>query len=310
MRKDKKRNLHRVRQVVISSLVTLAIIALLVFVTVGRDIPVLNPQGLIAEQERNLIIITTAMGLFVVIPVFIMLFAVAWRYRASNRKAIYRPDFESHRGFEALWWGIPCVIIIILGIITAVSTHALDPYKPLDSNVKPVKVQVIAMEWKWLFIYPDKGIATLNYLNIPKDTPIDFTITSDAPMNSLWIPALAGQVYAMSGMSTQLHLMANSVGTYNGSSSNISGDGFADMTFKVNSMNETDFATWATSSTTSKNIMTQDEYKKLSVPSHNNPETTYMLMDTSLYNEVIMKYMSPGGQSSDANNTDMSGTKH
>jgi len=310
MRKDKKRNLHRVRQVVISSLVTLAIIALLVFVTVGRDIPVLNPQGLIAEQERNLIIITTAMGLFVVIPVFIMLFAVAWRYRASNRKAIYRPDFESHRGFEALWWGIPCVIIIILGIITAVSTHALDPYKPLDSNVKPVKVQVIAMEWKWLFIYPDKGIATLNYLNIPKDTPIDFTITSDAPMNSLWIPALAGQVYAMSGMSTQLHLMANSVGTYNGSSSNISGDGFADMTFKVNSMNETDFTTWATSSTTSKNIMTQDEYKKLSVPSHNNPETTYMLMDTSLYNEVIMKYMSPGGQSSDANNTDMSGTKH
>ena len=310
MRKDKKRNLHRVRQVVISSLVTLAIIALLIFVTVGRDIPVLNPQGLIAEQERNLIIITTAMGLFVVIPVFIMLFAVAWRYRASNRKAIYRPDFESHRGFEALWWGIPCVIIIILGIITAVSTHALDPYKPLDSNVKPVKVQVIAMEWKWLFIYPDKGIATLNYLNIPKDTPIDFTITSDAPMNSLWIPALAGQVYAMSGMSTQLHLMANSVGTYNGSSSNISGDGFADMTFKVNSMNETDFTTWATSSTTSKNIMTQDEYKKLSVPSHNNPETTYMLMDTSLYNEVIMKYMSPGGQSSDANNTDMSGTKH
>jgi len=278
-------------------------------VTVGRDIPVLNPQGLIAEQERNLIIITTAMGLFVVIPVFIMLFAVAWRYRASNRRAIYRPDFESHRGFEALWWGIPCVIIIILGIITVVSTHALDPYKPLDSNVKPVKVQVIAMEWKWLFIYPDKGIATLNYLNIPKDTPIDFTITSDAPMNSLWIPALAGQVYAMSGMSTQLHLMANSVGTYNGTSSNISGDGFADMTFKVNSMNESDFTTWATTSTTSRNILTQDEYKTLSVPSHNNPETTYMLMDTSLYNEVIMKYMSPGGQSSDASNTDASGAK-
>jgi len=309
MRKDKKRNLHRVWQVVISSLVTVAIIALLVFVTVGRDIPVLNPQGLIAEQERNLIIITTAMGLFVVIPVFIMLFAVAWRYRASNRRAIYRPDFESHRGFEALWWGIPCVIIIILGIITVVSTHALDPYKPLDSNVKPVKVQVIAMEWKWLFIYPDKGIATLNYLNIPKDTPIDFTITSDAPMNSLWIPALAGQVYAMSGMSTQLHLMANSVGTYNGTSSNISGDGFADMTFKVNSMNESDFTTWATTSTTSRNILTQDEYKTLSVPSHNNPETTYMLMDTSLYNEVIMKYMSPGGQSSDASNTDASGAK-
>jgi len=309
MRKDKKRNLHRVWQVVISSFVTVVIIALLVFVTVGRDIPVLNPQGLIAEQERNLIIITTAMGLFVVIPVFIMLFAVAWRYRASNRRAIYRPDFESHRGFEALWWGIPCVIIIILGIITVVSTHALDPYKPLDSNVKPVKVQVIAMEWKWLFIYPDKGIATLNYLNIPKDTPIDFTITSDAPMNSLWIPALAGQVYAMSGMSTQLHLMANSVGTYNGTSSNISGDGFADMTFKVNSMNESDFTTWATTSTTSRNILTQDEYKTLSVPSHNNPETTYMLMDTSLYNEVIMKYMSPGGQSSDASNTDASGAK-
>lgn len=298
MRKDKKRTFKRVGQVIFSGLVAGIIVAVLIFVTKGRDIPVLNPQGLIADQERNLILLTVGLGLIVVVPVFIMLFSIAWRYRATNTKAKYQPDFASHRGIEALWWGIPFIIIIILAVITVVYTHALDPYKAIDSKVKPVKVEVVALEWKWLFIYPDQGIASLNYMNIPKNTPINLTITSDAPMNSFWLPALAGQVYAMSGMSTQLHLMADSVGSYKGSSANISGEGFADMQFKVNSMNQSDFLSWVTSSNLSTNALTDSVYQKLAKASRGDPPTTYVLKDSNLYNKIIMKYMSPGGQGS------------
>ena len=291
MRNQKKRQLRWVKQLLFATLIAIIILDVLFLVTQGRDMPVLDTHGLIADQERNLILLTTGLGLLVVIPVFIMLFSIAWRYRASNTKAKYEPDFESHRGLEALWWGIPIVIIIILAVITAVSTHALDPYKPIDSQKKPVTIQVVAMEWKWLFIYPDENIATLNYVNIPEKTPVNFTITSDAPMNSLWIPALAGQVYAMSGMSTKLHIMADSVGTYRGSSANISGDGFADMYFNVNSLSASDYASWVRTSVSSKNELTSESYKKLSSPSHKNPETTYQLLNTELYNEIIMKYM-------------------
>lgn len=304
MGNDRKRHFKRVGQIVLSVFVAFIIIAVLVFVTQGRDIPVLDTHGLIADQERNLILLTTALGLLVVIPVFIMLFSIAWKYRASNTKARYQPDFASHKGIEALWWGLPCLIILTLAIITGVSTHALDPYKPIDSSVKPVNIQVVSLQWKWLFIYPDQHIATLNYINIPKNTPINFTITSDAPMNSFWVPALAGQVYAMSGMSTQLHLMADSVGTYTGSSANISGEGFADMHFKVNSLTESDFTAWAQTAKTSNQTLTTDSYDALAMPSHNNSEATYALSDNGLYNEVIMKYMSPGSS------MDMSGGSH
>lgn len=307
MRKEKKRDFRRVKQVLISSVLTLIALAILVYVTQGRDIPVLDPKGLMADKERDLMLITFGLGLVVIIPVFIMLFVIGWKYRASNTKAKYDPEFSTHKGFEALWWGIPCVIILTLGIITVVSTHALDPYKRIDSSVPPVKIQVISLEWKWLFIYPDQGIATLNYMNIPEKTPIDLTITSDAPMNSFWVPALAGQIYSMSGMSTQLHLMADSTGTYNGSSANISGEGFADMTFKVNSLKSADFKSWAnkTANSTTPTLLTSDSYKKLAEPSRGDKETAYLLMDSNLYNEVIVKYMSSDG--SDGNKVAMPG---
>ena len=296
MLKDKKRNFRRIKQVLISSFIAASILGVLVFVTYGRAVPVLDTKGLIANQERDLILLTFGLGLLIVIPVLTMLFLVAWRYRASNKKAKYQPDFAGHRGIEALWWGIPCVVILILGIITGVSTHALDPFKPISSAVQPVKIQVISLNWRWLFIYPDLGIATMNYVTIPKDTPIDFSITSDAPMNSFWVPALAGQVYAMSGMSTQLHVMADSVGIFTGSSANISGNGFADMHFKVNSLTESDFKLWVkkTAASTATNLLTDQSYMKLAADSHDKAEIAYMLMDHSLYNEIIMKYMSPG----------------
>jgi cytochrome o ubiquinol oxidase subunit 2 len=295
MRKEKKHNFRRLTQVLFSSFIAIAVIGILVFVTYGRAIPVLETKGLIANQERDLILLTFGLGMVIVIPVLITLFSVAWRYRASNTKLKYQPDFSGHRGIEALWWGVPCVVILILAVITGVSTHALDPYQPISSSIQPVKIQVISLNWRWLFLYPDQAIATVNYVNIPKDTPINFTITSDAPMNSFWVPALAGQVYAMSGMSTQLHVMADSTGTFTGSSANMSGDGFADMHFKVNSMNESDFNLWVkkTTLTSATNLLTDQSYKTLAADSHDRAEKSYMLMDHNLYNEIIMKYMSP-----------------
>ncbi len=295
MRKDKKRLLLKLIKIGFPIGVTLVIIAAFIFVTYGRDMPILNPQGTIATQQYQLILVTVGLGLLVVIPVFILLFTIAWKYRASNTKAKYQPELAGNRGLETLWWGIPIVIILILSVITYVSTYALDPFKKLDSTVKPVKVQVVALEWKWLFLYPDDGIATVNYLNIPEDTPIDFTLTADAPMNSFWVPSLGGQVYTMSGMSTELSLMADTVGSYNGSSANISGKGFAGMKFKVNSMTKGDYVDWKQKAIFSENLLTSQTYPKLAAPSENNPEATYTLMNSGLYNEIIMKYMDHEG---------------
>lgn len=293
MRDDKKRALWRALQVFISSFVTVAIIGVFIYVTEGRDLPVLNPSGTIADQQLTLILVTTGLGVFVVIPVFILLFSIAWRYREGNKKAKYQPDMDGNKWFEALWWGIPVIIILILAVITHISTHALDPYKPLESNVKPVNVQVVSLNWRWLFIYPDYNVATLNFVNIPKDTPINLKITADSPMNSFWVPALAGQVYSMTGMTTKLHIMADKTGTFNGTTANISGEGYAHMNFKVYSMNENDFEAWVKKAGTSNNQLSRDAYNKLAEDSTDREEKTYRLVTPDLFNQIIMKYMSP-----------------
>ena len=292
MRNTKKRSTWRAFQIFASSFITVALIGVFIFVTEGRDIPVLNPEGTIAQQQYILILITVGLGFFVVIPVFILLFAVAWKYRAGNKKAKYDPERKDNRLLEVLWWGIPFLIIIALAIITHISTHALDPYKELESEKEPVKVQVVSLKWNWLFIYPENNIATLNYMNIPEGTPVNLTITSDAPMNSFWVPALAGQVYAMSGMSTKLHIMADSVGTYNGTTTNISGEGYADLRFKVYSLTDADYKAWEQEAAASKNVLSKESYKKVTDYTDHKPETTYKLQDTELYDAIIMKYMS------------------
>lgn len=293
MRDDKKRALWRALQVFISSFLTVAVIGVFVYVTQGRDLPVLNPSGTIADQQLILILVTTGLGVFVVVPVFILLFSIAWRYREGNKKAKYQPDMDGNKWFEALWWGIPVIIILVLAVITHISTHALDPYKPLESNVKPVNVQVVSLNWRWLFIYPDYNIATLNYVNIPKDTPINLKITADSPMNSFWVPALAGQVYAMTGMTTKLHIMADKTGTFNGTTANISGEGYAHMNFKAYSMNEVDFEAWAQKSSNSKNQLTRDAYNALAEDSKDKEEKTFFLATPDLFDQIIMKYMTP-----------------
>lgn len=265
--------------------------AVLVAVSLGRSFPILQPKGTIAHQEYTLILITVGLGVLVVVPVFILLFSIAWKYRAGNKKAKYQPEFSSHKGFEALWWGIPILIIIALAVITAISTHALDPKKELQSTQTPLKIQVVALQWRWLFIYPEEKIATLNYVIVPKDRPIEFSITSDAPMNSFWVPALGGQIYAMAGMSTKLNLMASEIGSYKGVSANISGEGFADMRFTVNAVTPNEFFAWVQEPSPTDSPLTSKSYKKLAEASHDTTKRSFALQNAGLYDEIIMKYM-------------------
>ncbi len=263
-----------------------------VLVTLLRDytFSVFDPKGLIATEERGLIIHAVLLMLIVVIPVFILAFTIAWRYRAGNTKATYTPNWENSPMEELVWWAVPLEIILVLGALTWSSTHELDPYKPLDSTSTPLTVEVVALDWKWLFIYPSLGIATVNQLYLPVGTPVTFDITADAPMNSLWIPQLGGQMYAMTGMVTKLHLVANEAGDYQGRSANFSGDGFADMHFTAHAISPKDFTTWATNTKQSGAVLDQASYSSLVKPGTTTPQS-YVLNGNDLYNSIVTKYM-------------------
>lgn len=259
----------------------------------GSDLVLLNPKGVVAAQERSLMVTAAALMLLVVVPVLLLTLGIAWRYRAGNTKATYTPNFDHHGVLEAVWWAIPGAIILALAAITWTSSHQLDPFRALDSSAKPLTVQVVALQWKWLFIYPDQGVASLNELEIPERTPVNFVITSDAPMNSFWIPQLGGQIYAMAGMSSQLHLMADSTGTYQGSSANISGKGFAGMHFTTKSVSQQDFDQWVAMAQHSPQHLGTAEYIALAKPSQNNSPIIYSQVESGLYDDIVMKYMSP-----------------
>lgn len=256
-------------------------------------VAVFEPKGEIAEKQRALMITALLLSVIVVVPVYAMTIGIAWKYRAGNKKARYSPDWDHNRVVETAWWLIPLTLIGILSVITWQASHALDPFKPLASDKKPLNVQVVALQWKWLFIYPEQNIASVNFLQLPVDTPVNFQITSDGPMNSFWIPQLGGQVYAMSGMSTKLHLMTNTPGDYRGSSANISGEGFASMRFTARASNYNDFAAWVNSVKESPTALTGAVYETLAAPSINNPQTFYRQTADGLYNKVVMQFMDP-----------------
>jgi cytochrome o ubiquinol oxidase subunit 2 len=256
------------------------------------NIAVLDPKGMIALKERNLFIAITLIMLIVVIPVFILTGIISWRYREGSA-AKYTPDWDKHLLSECIWWGLPCIIVFTMSILVWKSSHELDPFKPIESRKEPIRVQVIALQWKWLFIYPEQKIATVNFLQFPKQTPISFEITADAPMNSFWVPELGGQIYAMPGAKTKLHLIASEEGSFRGSSANLSGKGFAGMRFVAKASSEDSFYHWVNmvkKSSTSLNLL---EYNKLSEPSENNPVAFYTLQKEDLYDWIVMKYMMP-----------------
>lgn len=268
-------------------------LSLVVYYLHNANIQVLNPKGTVAHDERNLIIFTVLLGLLVVVPVYIMTFAIAWKYRESNTKATYRPDWDHNVFAEALWWGIPTAIIVILSVVTWTTSHSLDPHKALG-NQAPMKIQVVALDWKWLFIYPEQGVATVNYVQFPVDQPVQFEITSNGPMNSFWIPQLGSQIYAMAGMSTHLNLEADSVGDYRGASANISGKGFAGMDFTARASSNAEFSDWLAGAQSSSSKLDADSFKTLAKPSENNPPATYAAVAPGLYNRVLLHFQLPG----------------
>lgn len=258
-----------------------------------KNIAVLNPAGEVASKERDLITTATILSLIICLPVFVLTFFIVWRYREGNHKSTYQPEWDHSRLLESIWWGVPCIIILILGVITWRSSHELDPFKPLTSSNQPITIQVVALEWRWLFIYPDQDIATVNYVQFPEDTPINFRITADAPMNSFWIPQLGGQIYAMAGMETKLHLMADKPGVYDGLSANLSGDGFASMRFKAEATSRASFDDWVADTKKLPRTLTKLGYIELAKPNTDGGRILYSSREKDLYDTVIKQFTTP-----------------
>ena len=262
----------------------------------GCNWVLMNPSGDVALQQRNIILISTGLMMLIIVPVIALTLLFAWRYRKANTKADYRPDWDHSTQLELVIWAAPLLIIIALGAITWISTHTLDPYRPLsriDANrpvpadVKPLVVEVVALDWKWLFIYPEQGIALVNEMAAPIDRPIQFKITASSIMNSFFIPALAGQIYAMPGMETKLSAVINKPGEFDGFSANYSGHGFNGMRFKFHGMATADFDKWVESNKTSGKQLTRADYLLLEKPSEREPVQRYASVDASLYKAIV-----------------------
>lgn len=281
------------RLIALGLVVVGVISALYVFLN-NANLDILNPKGEIANKQRDLIVFATLLSAIVVIPVFALTFFIGWRYRDSNKNSKYTPEWGGNKILESIWWGIPIVLIMILSVITYRSSHELDPFKPIQSDKKPITIQVVALQWKWLFIYPEEDIATVNYIQFPVDTPIKFEITADAPMNSFWIPQLGGQIYAMTGMSTNLNLIANEAGSYDGSSANISGEGFSGMKFEAKATGRGDYDRWVDELHAGNNLLSQISYSELAKPSANEKPILYSDVEPELYNMIMKKYVASG----------------
>ncbi|HGJ5863374.1 MAG TPA: cytochrome o ubiquinol oxidase subunit II [Arsenophonus nasoniae] len=266
----------------------LAIVCLLT----GCDMVLMDPKGAIGIEQRKLILTALGLMLIVVIPVIFMAIIFARKYRASNKQATYRPDWAHSNKIELVCWTVPIIIIIILAVITWKTTHQLDPYKPLESDKKPITIQVISTDWKWIFVYPEENIATVNEIAIPVGVPINFKVTAESVMNSFFIPALGGQIYAMAGMQTKLHLIANEPGTYKGFSSSYSGHGFSDMKFNVIATPDmASFDKWVQKvKASSKTLDSMATFNQLAKPSHNVPVTYFSSVKQNLYEELILKF--------------------
>jgi cytochrome o ubiquinol oxidase subunit 2 len=293
---------------VLGAVAAAALLAVIIHFLLTADIPVLEPAGIIGQKEKHLMIVAILLCLIVVLPVFSMTIFIAWKYREGNRKAKYNPEWDHSRLFETVWWAIPFIIIGILSAVAWQSSHDLDPFKSLASpGVKPLNIQVISLDWRWLFIYPDQNVASINQIEFPVNTPVNLELTSDSVMNSFWVPALGGQIYTMPGMSTQLHLMSDKLGRYNGSSANISGNGFAGMTFTAVSATGEDFSRWVKAAKNPGRILDTAAYQTLAEPSYDSQVRYFSSVKPGLFEDVVMKYMTPG-MSDSPQPSDMTGS--
>ncbi|RYE55260.1 MAG: ubiquinol oxidase subunit II, partial [Hyphomicrobiales bacterium] len=263
---------------------------------------VLNPAGDIALQQRDIIYISTALMLLIIVPVLILIVVFAWRYRAGN-DATYDPDFDHSTSLELVIWSAPLLIIICLGALTWWSTHLLDPFrpvnrvaagKPVDPNVKPLVVQVVSLDWKWLFIYPEQGVATVNELALPVDRPVRFDLTSTNMMNTFYAPTLAGMIYTMPGMRSVLHAVLNRPGTFEGLSANYSGAGFSHMRFKLYGVDQPDFDKWVARVKASGPALDTNRYLEVAKPSEKVPAMYFSSADLTLFDRIYKRCVEPG----------------
>ncbi|RDI99261.1 ubiquinol oxidase subunit II [Dyella solisilvae] len=272
------------------------------FLLAGCQTVLMSPSGDLAKQQRDLILTSTVLMLLIIVPVIALTLGFAWHFRASNKKATYDPEWDHSTILELLIWSAPLLIIIALGAITWVSTHKLDPYRPLDrldahravpADARPLVINVVALDWKWLFIYPEQGIATVNELAAPVDRPLQFKITATSVMNSFFIPAMAGQIYAMPNMETVLQAVINHPGEYKGFSANYSGIGFSGMYFSFHGLSEDGFEQWVAQAKANGGDLSREAYVKLAEPSANAPVQFFATVAPGLYQAILTHCVQP-----------------
>lgn len=249
-----------------------------------------DPKGPIGAEERFVILVSIALMLLVVIPVAVMTVWFPWKYRKSNQQATYAPKWSQSFKLEAVVWLVPAIIVTILSIIVWDTTHRLDPYKPIDTGVKPVNIEVVSLDWKWLFIYPDLNIATVNELVFPAQVPLSFRLTSATVMTSFFIPQLGSQIYAMGGMQTRLHLLADEPGTYAGQNQQFSGDGYANMRFDAIATSREEFHAWVEKVRQSPEALDPARYEALEKPSPSAPVTFFSSVKPGLFDHIIQQF--------------------
>ncbi len=259
---------------------------------------VLDPKGPIAAAERQILFNSLGIMLAIVIPTILATLGVAYWFRSSNTRARYLPDFHESGRLEMLVWSIPLMTVLLVGGVAWMGAYDLDPPKPIASTVKPVRIQVVALDWKWLFIYPEEGIASVNQLTIPVSTPVSFELTSSGVMNSFWAPELGGQIYTMAGMVTRLNLQADHLGTYRGRSAQYSGAGFSSMHFTVDAVPAERFAEWVTATRSTGPMLDAQTYADLVKPSQAVAPFTYRAVAPNLFSGIVSSVSKPQGPSS------------
>ena len=255
---------------------------------------VLDAQGPVGAADAKILLNASAIMLAIVVPTIIATLAVAWWFRASNTRARYRPDFVYSGRVELVVWGIPLLVILFLGGVIWIGAHDLDPFRPIASDRKPIEVQVVSLDWKWLFIYPDEGVASVNELVVPAGAPVHFSLTSASVMNSFFVPQLGSMIATMNGMVTQLHLQADRPGDYFGLSTQFSGDGFSDMHFVLRAVPEDQFARWIVATKQAGPALDRAGYAALAQQSRNVRPFTYRDVDPNLFRAVATQELPPG----------------
>lgn len=278
-------------KIFLASVIILAFVLGILLLVGNNTVSLLTPKGTVSQQEKEVILFSVSLMLAILIPILGFAVFVSYKYREGNEKnAKYQPEWDRNPFWQFFRFFVPSAVVLILAVIAWRSSHALDPFKSLASESEPMPIQVVALEWKWLFIYPEENIATVNFVEFPKDRPIDFQLTSDAPMNSFWIPQLGGQMYAMAGMVTHLNLMASETGEYSGTAAEINGKGFAGMKFTAKAVSDDEFRSFVENTHLDKTPLNFSEYNELAIPSEYEKSRSYSSVDPKLFQSIVQKF--------------------